>query len=230
MSSEFGANGRHLSAREVLAMRHKRDRAPEAFAWEKPIGASTLENENLGQHARLIRIFQHSLVPGLFQTEEYARTLTKKYPETTDDMVKERVEARLQRQSILFREEPEPPRVQALLDEQLLRRNVGGPAVMAPQMEHLARLARMPRITIQIIPREEAHVGLLGAFVVADTARPPAILYTDSVLGGQVIESAAAAEKINVVFRALQAEALPVNASLTKIEEAARRWTDWLTS
>ncbi|HEV3379929.1 MAG TPA: Scr1 family TA system antitoxin-like transcriptional regulator [Trebonia sp.] len=59
--------------------------------------------------ARLIKTFQHSLVPGLFQVREYARALMKAYPETTDDVVKERVEGRMQRQAILSREDPPPP-------------------------------------------------------------------------------------------------------------------------
>lgn len=181
------------------------------------------------EQAHLIRIFEHTLVPGLFQTEDYALTMTAKYPETTEDMVKERVGARLQRQAILFREAPPPPRIHALLDEQVLHRNVGGPAVTARQMEHLVELARMPRITIQIIPADESHAGLLGAFMIAGTGQAPDIIYKDGVLDGQVIESANAAEEIDVVFRALQAEALTASASLAKIEEAAQRWNDLIT-
>jgi hypothetical protein len=62
--------------------------------------------------------------------------------------------------------------------------------------------------------------------VVAVTDQPPAIVYLDSALDGQVIESADVAETIDVVFRALQMEALTGSASLTKIEEAAQRWKE----
>lgn len=178
------------------------------------------------EQAHSIRMFQHTLVPGLFQTEDYAWTLTKKYPETTEDMMKERVEARLKRQAILVRQDPPPPRIHALLDEQVLHRDVGGPAVMAQQIQRLAELARMPRISIQVIPKEEPHAGLLGAFVIAETAQPPAIVYRDGVLDGQVFESAEAAEEVNVVFHALQMDALTGSASLAKIEEAAQQWND----
>ena len=135
----------------------------------------------------------------------------------------------MDRQAILFREDPPPPRVHALLDEQVLNRNVGGPAVMAEQMEHLAELAGMPRISIQVIPSDRPHAGLLGAFVVAETGQPPAIVYTDSVLDGQVMESAEKAEAIDVVFRALLMEALTGSASLTRMKEAAQRWKEQLT-
>jgi transcriptional regulator with XRE-family HTH domain len=176
--------------------------------------------------ARLIKTFQHSLMPGLFQTRAYAQAILEVNPETTDKMAKERVEGRMERQAILFREDPSPPRVHAILDEQVLHRNVGGPAVMAEQMAHLVELAEMPRISIQVIPADRPHAGLLGAFVVAETDQTPAIVYLDSALDGQVVESAAKAEAMDVVFRALLMEALTGSASLNKMKEAAQRWKE----
>lgn len=182
------------------------------------------------EQAHLIRLFEHSILPGMFQIEQYARTLTEKYPETTEDIVKERVEARLHRQAIMFRQDPPPPRVHAILDEQVLHRNVGGATVMDEQMEHLAKLARMPRIIIQVISEDEPHAGLLGAFAIADTGQCPSVVYRDGVLDGQIFESADAAEEIDAVFRTLQAETLTASASLAKIEESGQRWKDRITS
>jgi transcriptional regulator with XRE-family HTH domain len=180
--------------------------------------------------ARLIKTFEHTVVPGLFQTRPYAEAITETYPETTAEVAEERVDGRMERQAILSREDPPPPRVHSILDEQVLYRNVGGPAVMAEQMEHLAELAAMPRISIQVIPADRPHAGLLGAFVIAETDQPPAIVYLDSALDGQVVESADVAEAIDVVFRALQMEALTGSASLTKIKEATQRWKEQSTS
>jgi transcriptional regulator with XRE-family HTH domain len=101
--------------------------------------------------ARLIKMFEHSLMPGLFQTRAYAQAILEVNPETTAEEVKERVDGRMDRQAILFREEPPPPRVHTILDEQVLYRNVGGPAAMAEQVAHLIELAMMPRISIQVI-------------------------------------------------------------------------------
>ena len=176
--------------------------------------------------ARLLKTFQHSLVPGLFQTRAYAEAITETYPETTAEVAKERVDGRMERQAILFREDPPPPRVHAILDEQVLHRNVGGPAVMAEQMEHLVELAMMPRIGIQVVPADRPHAGLLGAFVVAETDQAPAIVYLEDALDGQVVESAAKAEAMDVVFRALQMEALTGSASLETMKEAAQRWQE----
>src|SRR5690242_10729646 len=179
--------------------------------------------------ARLIRTFEHSLVPGLFQTRAYAQTITETYPETTAEDAKERVDGRMGRQAILFREDPPPPRVHAILDEQVLHRNVGGPAVMADQMDHLVELALMPRISIQVIPADRPHAGLLGAFVIAETGQVPAIVYLEDALDGQVVESVAKAEAMDVVFRALQMEALTGSASLSRMREAAQRWKEQST-
>ncbi len=180
--------------------------------------------------ARLIKTFQHSLVPGLFQIRAYAQAITEVYPETTEEIAKERVDGRMDRQSILFRDDPPPPRVHAILDEQVLCRNVGGPAVMAEQMDRLVELAGMPRISIQVIPSDRPHAGLLGAFVVAETGQPPAIVYLESALEAQVAESAENAEAMDVVFRALLMEALTGSASLTRMKDAAQRWKEQITS
>jgi transcriptional regulator with XRE-family HTH domain len=179
--------------------------------------------------ARLIQTFQHSLMPGLFQTRAYAQAITEIYPETTAEVAKERVDGRMERQAILFREDPPPPRIHAILDEQVLYRNVGGPAVMAEQLNHLVELSMMPRISVQIIPIERPHAGLLGAFVIAETEQTPAIVYLDSALDGQVVESADNAEMMDVVFRALQMEALTGSASLAKMKEAEQRWKEQIT-
>lgn len=114
------------------------------------------------QKAWSLRIFEHSMAPGLFQTIDYAQAITEKHPETDAETVKEQVNGRLSRQAVLSRSDPPPPRIVALLAEQALYANIGGPSVMAGQLEHLLELARMPRITIQVIPNQ-SHSGLLGA-------------------------------------------------------------------
>jgi hypothetical protein len=104
--------------------------------------------------------FQHSLVPGLLQTEGYARAVLERHPNVTTEQVAERLAARLARQSVL--ERTYPPLLWVLLDENVLHRHVGGATMMQDQMTHLAAMARRPNITVQLIPREESHVGLTG--------------------------------------------------------------------
>ena len=176
--------------------------------------------------ARTIKTFQHTLVPGLFQTEEYARAILKTHPDTSEEDLKERVAARMARQSILTREDPAPPRIWAVLDQQVLMRNVGGAAAMCGQMEHLAALALWPRINIQVIPWDRPHPGLLGAFVLAETSEPPAIVYLETSADGQTVEDTSMADTITLMFDVLRMEALTGGVSLNLIEEAAQRWKE----
>jgi transcriptional regulator with XRE-family HTH domain len=178
--------------------------------------------------ATSLRMFEHTLMPGLFQTEDYARVLMEAYFSTTEFEAKERIAGRMERQQVLRKEDP--PRVISLLDEQVLARNVGGPAVMTDQMDRLAELARLPNVTIQLIPAEWAHPGLTGAFVIAETAESPAIVYLDSVLDGTVFQETDTAEDMIALFDALRTEARTGSVSLRLIEEKARWWREQITS
>lgn len=151
---------------------------------------------------------------------------TEDVAETSEDDLKERLTGRMERQAILVRDDPPPPRVWALLDEQILHRDIAGPAAMADQMEHLAELARMPGVNVQVIPADRPHPGLMGAFVIADTGQPPATVFLETAWDGQVVEDPDMAESMTLMFDTLRMEALTGSASLAKIEEAARRWKE----
>src|SRR5271170_5145399 len=112
-----------------------------------------------------LRMFEHVLIPGLLQTEDYARAVLSTHPNTSQDVVEERVAARMARQEILTREGPPPPVLWVLLDENVLLREVGNAEIMRDQLAHLAGAARRPNVTVQVIPCAGAHPGLLGAFV-----------------------------------------------------------------
>ncbi len=99
---------------------------------------------------------------------------------------------------------------------------------MAEQMRHLMELAMMPRISIQIIPSEVPHAGLLGAFVIAEPTSPRLSCTWTARWTGRSW-SLPKAEAMDVVFRALQMEALTGSASLTKMKETAQRWKEQIT-
>jgi hypothetical protein len=176
--------------------------------------------------ARVLRMFEHSLVPGLFQTEDYAREILGIRPEVTADDVKELVDGRMERQAILFREDPSPPRVWAVLTEHVLTMDIGNPTVMLSQVEHIAELARMPRINIQVLPAGRLHSGWRGAFAIAETGSPPAIVYLENASEGQTVEDPDMAESMTLLFDALRMEALTGSASLRFFEEAIQRWKE----
>ncbi|MEV4033471.1 helix-turn-helix domain-containing protein [Streptomyces umbrinus] len=121
---------------------------------------------SLESQASVMRTLENSVVPGLLQTPEYAREVTLAAVDgAPDDKVDALVEVRLARQHVL-RSNP-PLRLSAVLDEAALRRTVGGPAVMARQLEHLAEAAQLPHVRIQVLPfGVGAHVGVTGPFVI----------------------------------------------------------------
>lgn len=112
------------------------------------------------------RSFEAGLIPGLLQTPDYARAVTRALePSLTPAEVNALVDVRIQRQSAAFNRE-DPLKLWCIVDEAALRRRVGGPAVMRKQLQHLLENAEQPHITFQALAYSAgAHAGLLGSFV-----------------------------------------------------------------
>ncbi|MEV7689346.1 helix-turn-helix domain-containing protein [Streptomyces bungoensis] len=121
---------------------------------------------SLESQASAMRTLETTVVPGLLQTPEYARAVTRAAVEGVDEeRLDALVEVRLARQDVL-RSDP-PLELSAVLDEAVLRREVGGPEVMARQLERLLEAARLPQVRLQVLPfAAGAHVGLTGPFVI----------------------------------------------------------------
>ncbi|GAA3391903.1 helix-turn-helix domain-containing protein [Cryptosporangium minutisporangium] len=114
--------------------------------------------------ASLIRTYEVQFIPGLLQTEDYARAVVLlgngSAPKAEVDR---RVQLRMERQKLLNR--ANPPRFWAIIDEAVLRRPIGGREIMREQLEHLAKLAERPNITLQVIPfGYGGHAAAGGAF------------------------------------------------------------------
>ncbi|MEW1720041.1 helix-turn-helix transcriptional regulator [Streptomyces sp. NPDC093109] len=122
---------------------------------------------SLEEAARTIRAYEPHFVPGLLQTEEYARhVLTSgSIGRTVDrDRVERHIALRLERQALL--ERPDTPAFWAVLDETVLRRAVGSPAVMRAQLDRLLEVIEMPRVTLQIATFARGpHPGTYSPFV-----------------------------------------------------------------
>ncbi|GGW44494.1 transcriptional regulator [Streptomyces lucensis JCM 4490] len=121
---------------------------------------------SLESQASAMRTLETTVVPGLLQTAEYARAVTRAAVKDVDEERLDRlVEVRLARQDVL-RSDP-PLELNAVLDEAVLRREVGGPEVMARQLERLTEAARLPQVRLQVLPfTAGAHIGLTGPFVI----------------------------------------------------------------
>ena len=163
-------------------------------------------------------------VPGLLQTEEYARAMLRTQVIATDEKTDEILQARLERQAILVG--ASRPMLWLIVDEGVLRRPVGGTYVMREQLIRLADAARRPNIVLQVIPVAiGAHQGMSGNFVIADFADAPPAVYQDTAARGQIVEDADDVAAVTVMWDTLQSEALPRSASLGLVGEAAKTWT-----
>ena len=175
--------------------------------------------------ARRLRYFEPNVVPGLLQTEDYARAVFRTRFGITDDDVESRVVARLKRQEILARERP--PAVWVILDEWMLRRPVGGQSVMLEQVNHLIEAAQRPSLVLQLVPASAgAHEGLYGGgFALADFADAPSIGYQECAVRGQPVRDDKDVSTLELTWDTLTGEALPRKISLAQLEEAAKAWT-----
>jgi len=177
--------------------------------------------------ASVLRTFQHSLVPGLLQTEDYARCVLSTRPGVAEADIEAAVAERLGRQQILTRDEPPPPRLYALLDEGLLYRPVAPAPAMYEQLGHLVEVSRWPHVTIQVVPYSAGgHSGLLGAFITGELPAEQSIVFVEDISGGRIAEDATGVSEVALRFETLRSEALPKAASRDFIAKVAReRWT-----
>jgi transcriptional regulator with XRE-family HTH domain len=175
--------------------------------------------------ATILRTYQPLLVPGLLQTEEYARAIFAIRPGGKRDDLEDQVAARMERKAILDR--ANAPQLWCVLDEFVLQRCVGGGKVMHDQLEHLADVAERPQTSIQVIPASTGeHAGLLGGFIIADLDGAPGMVYLETAAEGQIADSPAIVAYTTFSFDSLRSEALPRAASRDLITKVAReKWT-----
>jgi transcriptional regulator with XRE-family HTH domain len=142
----------------------------------------------LETQARIIHEFAGDVVPGLVQTEEYARALFRIFaPRATAEQIEEKVQARLSRQELL-RATP-PPDLTIVLDEAVVRRAVGGSAVMRAQLEALIEQVQAPRTTIQLLPFAHGEHALLGGSLKLMTLEDKTqAAYEESIATGTLLE------------------------------------------
>lgn len=150
----------------------------------------TIDFIALEAEATGIANFEPSVVPGLLQTADYIRGVMRGGPHTlTDDEVEQRVQLRLDRQQRLTA--PQPPILDAIIDEGALLRPVGDRTVMVAQVEHLLKASDLPNVTIQVIPLAAGyHRGTRGSLHILEFADPedPFIASVETVAGQMVLD------------------------------------------
>ncbi|OOC06769.1 helix-turn-helix domain-containing protein [Amycolatopsis azurea] len=178
--------------------------------------------------ASSLRAFQALLVPGLLQTERYAKAVIRAMrPDAEDAEIRRRVAARMARQELLT--DPSPPEYWAVMDEAVLHRTVDGAEVMAEQLYRMVTMAAQPNVTVQIVPfGAGAHPGMEGPFLImgfpelADTD----VVYVDSTSSGLYLEEPPDVRRYALMFDHLRAAALKPDDSVEVIAEAAGRFAE----
>ncbi|MFD2355350.1 helix-turn-helix domain-containing protein [Nonomuraea ferruginea] len=179
--------------------------------------------EEIEPTARILRSWDPLLIPGLLQTEAYARHLFSQAPQITSDEVEERVQARMRRKRILDRDSP--PLILVLADSGVLFRKVGGAEVMRDQLDYVLQIAQMPTVSIQVVS-PDCLTGLMGAFTIAELpdGQPDAI-HAESSAEGQVTTDLDSVTAMWNRYEAIRLWAYPEHASLQMIQKARSEWT-----
>lgn len=168
--------------------------------------------------------FNALIIPGLLQTDAYARAIVEAGPDELDaEQIDLMVRIRAERQELLTRD-TDPLRLWVVLDEAALRRQVGGPEVMAEQLAYLLELAKLAKVTIQVTPfHAGAHPGVTGPFTIMlfpDPEDLPAV-HIDSPGGQLFVEEPEEVRRFEIALQRIQAMALPPADSLRMIAKLA---------
>lgn len=169
-----------------------------------------------------IQTYEPFYVPGLAQTEDYARALIQADPLIEHDETERRVAVRMERQ----KQKPldrDGPQFRAIIDEAVIRRPVGGPKTMVDQLRHLIEAAEATqRVNLQVLPfHAGAHPGMEGPFVILrfpDPVERP-IIYLETSHDGLYPEGEQAVERYNVMYEHLLAMALSPRDSVAMMED-----------
>jgi transcriptional regulator with XRE-family HTH domain len=206
----------------------------KARGWWQAYGDAVPEWFDLyvGLEAAASRLFLYGqeLVPGLFQTEDYARTLiTADNPGVDRPEIDRRVGLRMARQAIV-RRPIDPPELQVALNESVLKRPVGGGEIMAAQLQRLAEASQLPNVSLRVVPFSAGfHPGILsGSFNILrfplngnrEESEPPTV-YSDLYTGALYLDKPSELQRYSDAFTGIWQHALDEPASRELIKQAA---------
>ncbi|TDC79517.1 helix-turn-helix domain-containing protein [Streptomyces hainanensis] len=167
---------------------------------------------SLEGEASLIRAYEPHCVPGLLQSPDYARVLFRTgFPGAPAEEIERRVDLRMARQELLRR--PHAPLLWAVVEEHVLRRRVGSPAVMRAQIDRLIEATASPNVSLQIMPFSAGpHPGMFGPFQLFRFEIPelPDIIYAESLTGAVYLDERPDTVAYLEVLDRMGAQAAPV--------------------
>jgi transcriptional regulator with XRE-family HTH domain len=194
----YGVDGEQRQHLTELARASK-----QRTSWQ-PLGLPYSTYVGLEAEATSISDYGLGIMPGLLQTPDYARAVVRAaVPKWVPEVVKQRVEGRMARQQLLFSEHP--PHFEAVVDESVLHRVVGSPAIMRAQLQRLLELAALSSVTLRVTPYD---AGALPAgnnkFIILRFALPISdVVFIEGLTGDMYITDAHEVEVYNTTFRTL---------------------------
>ncbi|MEJ8659422.1 helix-turn-helix domain-containing protein [Streptomyces sp. MS1.AVA.4] len=202
-----GAQGKLLAAQEFLKPEPFPERAKEFMA---------IEAEAIARHA-----YDALLIPGLLQTEEYARALiSESHPPLDDETVEERVRARLQRQEALTRRTGTV--FSFVLNEAGLRTEVGGEETMKRQLDRLPEVGKLRNVSIQVLPRGRCNgLALNGSMVLLETAEHERYAYVEAPKTSALHSDPGTVSALSEAHGMIRMQALSVEESADFIRQVA---------
>ncbi|MGW5169963.1 helix-turn-helix domain-containing protein [Streptomyces nodosus] len=178
----------------------------------------------LQEAAEAIRTFEIQYVPGLLQTRAYARAVVERgLPTASAAEAERRVELRMRRRELLLR--PDAPRLWAIVDESVLLRVLGGTEVMREQLEHLVETARLPHVTVQIVPLDVTNASAPAipvTYLRFGGLDLPDIVYLEHIRSAHFLEDREETEEYRVVLDRLADEALDPRASMALLRRTLK--------
>jgi transcriptional regulator with XRE-family HTH domain len=187
----------------------------ESKSWTPPGFRSWAEYED---RSATIRDWYPGIITGLLQTEGYARAVLSAARGVADEVISARLASRMERQRrVLFRENP--PATWFVVDEMALYRRAGSSEIMAGQMRHLSHVAKLPHVTLTVMPAV-IHPGNESGFVMTDSAA-----YAEHVAGGYTFTEEETVTALAMRFDTLRAESYRASESLALIERMTGVWT-----
>ena len=198
-------------------------RRGRARVWWTPYRSSVPDpyDEYVGLEGEAVVMaeWESQVVPGLLQTDEYARAVIQAGADIADpETAQRRLALRMARQAVLTRNPP--PWLSVVLDESVLRREVGGREVLDRQLQRLFDASHRPGVELLVLPFEAgAHAALTESFVIFDFAggTRASVVHSESLTGGQFRTKPADVELYREAFEDLRRRALPVEASRSAI-------------
>jgi transcriptional regulator with XRE-family HTH domain len=187
-------------------------------------------NAVAGFEAEAASIWQYAalLVPGLLQTEAYARVVLEAIRlDAKPDDIERRMELRMARQALLTGQRT--PAYLVVLDEAVLRRAVGGREVMGEQLDRLIDAATLPSVTLQVLPfAAGAHAGMDGEFTIFHYREPadPDVVFIENTGGDAYIEEPNVTQRYGWIFDHLRSAALDPAASVRTLADVRHRVWD----